>query len=111
MPQAESHVLKYVQMREQGVLLEHRVDLPFIGRNVINPHTVEQDVSRRRRREAADDPQCGGLAAPTGSKQCEEFFVIDIKIQIVEYGLVVKRHAEIPQANQLLGHVSSPISS
>ena len=32
--------------------LEHRVDL-FMGRNVINPHTVKEDVSGRRCREAS----------------------------------------------------------
>ena len=110
-PQAESNVFKHVQMREQGILLENRVDLPLIGRNVINPHTVEQDVSRRGRRETSDDPQCGGLAAPTGPKQCEELFAVDIQIDVIENRLVVECHAEIPQANQLFGHVSSPIST
>ena len=79
-PQAEGHVFKHVQVGEQGVLLEHRVDLPPIGRNVINPHTVEQDVSRHRGREAADNTQRCGLAAAAGSKQCEEFFVVDIEV-------------------------------
>jgi hypothetical protein len=35
---------------------------------------------------------------------------MDIKIDAVQYRFVVKRHAEVPQADQLLGHVSSPIS-
>ena len=65
-PQAEGDVFKDVQVGEQGVFLEHRVDLPLMGRNVINPHTVKEDVSRRRCREAADNPQRGGLAAPAG---------------------------------------------
>ena len=109
-PQAEGDVLVHVQVREQGVFLENGIDLPLIGRNVINPHTVEQDVSGRRSREAANDPQRGGLTAPAGSEQCEEFFVIDIKIDVIQYRFVVKRHAQVPQANQLFGHVSSPIS-
>ena len=65
-PQTESDVLKHVQVGEQGVLLEDGIDLPLIGRNVINPHTVKEDVSARRGREAADNPQCGGFTAPTG---------------------------------------------
>ena len=97
-------------MREQGVFLENGVDLPLIGRDVINPHTIEQDISRRRRRETSDDTQRGGFAAPAGSEKCEELFVIDIKVNVIENRLVVECHAEIPQANQLFGHVSSPIS-
>ena len=109
-PQTEGNVLVHVQVREQGVLLENGVDLPLIGRNVINPHTIEQDISRRRRRETSDDTQRGGFAAPAGSEKCEELFVIDIKVNVIENRLVVECHAEIPQANQLFGHVSSPIS-
>ena len=109
-PQTEGDVLIHIQVREQGVFLENGVDLPLIGRDVINPHTVEQDISRRRRRETSDDTQRGGFAAPAGSEKCEELFVIDIKVNVIENRLVVECHAEIPQANQLFGHVSSPIS-
>ena len=109
-PQAERNIFIDVQVRKQGVFLENGIDLPLIGRNVINPHTVEQDVSGRRSREAANDPQRGGLTAPAGSEQCEEFLVIDIKIDVIQYRFIVVHHAEIPQANQLFGHVSSPIS-
>ena len=97
-------------MREQGVFLENGVDLPLIGRNVIDPHTVEQDISRRRRRETSDDTQRGGFAAPAGSEKREELLIIDVQIDVIENQLVVECHAEIPQANQLFGHVSSPIS-
>ena len=77
-PQAEGNIFKDIEMREQGILLKDRVDLPLIGRNVINPHTVEQDVSRRRRRETSNDPQRGGFTAPAGSEQREELLVIDV---------------------------------
>ena len=65
-PQAESDVLKHVQVGEQRIFLKDGIDLPLIGRNVINPHTVKEDVSARRGREAANNPQCGGFTAPTG---------------------------------------------
>ena len=66
-PEAEGHVLKNVQVREEGVLLEDGVDLPLVGRNVIDPHTVEEHVAAGGRREAADDPQRRGLAAAAGT--------------------------------------------
>ncbi|MPN42105.1 hypothetical protein SDC9_189661 [bioreactor metagenome] len=77
-PQPEGHVFKHVHVGKQGVFLEHRVNLPLIGRNVINPHTVEQDISRRWFQEAAYDPQRCGFPAAAGPEQCEEFSVVDI---------------------------------
>jgi hypothetical protein len=65
-PQSESDVLKHVQMGKQGVLLEDGVDLPPVGREIIDPHTVKEDVSRHRCRETANNPQRGGFAAPAG---------------------------------------------
>ena len=76
--QAEGHVLKDVQVGEEGVALEDRVHLPQMGRNVIHPHPVEQHFARSGRNEAANDAQGGGLAAATGSEQCEEFTVIEV---------------------------------
>ena len=108
-PQAKGDVLKHVQMREQRILLEHRVDLPLMRRDIINPHTVKGDVSRRGRRETADNPQRCGLATAAGAQKCEEFRIVDIQIDVIENQLVVKRHAEVPQANQLFGHLSSPV--
>ena len=107
--QAEGHVLKHVQMGKQGVFLEHRVDLPLMRRNVIDPHTVKGHITGSGRSKPADDPQRCGLAAAAGPKQCEEFGIVNVKIDVVENQLVVKRHAEIPQANQLFGHLSSPV--
>ena len=66
-PKAEGHVLKDIQVREERVLLEDGVDLPLVGRNVIDPHTVEEHVAAGGRREAADDPQRRGLAAAAGT--------------------------------------------
>ena len=37
--------------------------------------------------------------------------VMDIQRNVIEHDLVVKRHGAVHQADQLLGHVSSPISS
>ena len=77
-PQAEGHVLKDVEMGEQGVPLEDSVDLPLIGRNIVNPHPVEQHFSRSGRQKASNDAQGRCLAAATGSEQCEELTVIEI---------------------------------
>ena len=35
---------------------------------------------------------------------------VDIQIDVIEYRFAVKRHAKVLQADQLFGHVSSPVS-
>ena len=109
--QAEGDVFKHIQMREQRIFLEHRVDLPFVRRNVVDPHPVKGHITGCRRCKPADDAQRCGLTTAAGPKQCEEFGIVDVEIDVIENQLVVKRHAEIPQANQLFGHLSSPVHS
>ena len=96
-------------MGKQGVLLEDGVDLPLVGRDIIDPHTVEEYVARGGLLKPADDAQGGGLATSGGTEQCEELLVIDIEIDRVQNDLVVEHHFEIRQADKLFGHVSSPI--
>ena len=69
-------------MWEQGVLLKHRVHRPFMGRDSINPHTVKKYVASGGRLETTDNAQSGGLAASTGTEQCEELLVMDIQRKI-----------------------------
>ena len=53
----------------------------------------------------------GRLSAAAGPQQCEEFLVVDVQIDVVENRLsVLECHSEIREANELFGHVSSPIS-
>ena len=65
--QAESNVFKHVQMREQRILLEHRVDLPLVRRDIIDPDAVKDHVAAGGGGEPADDAQRGGLAAAAGA--------------------------------------------
>ena len=108
--QAEGHVFKHVQVRKQRVALEHGVHRPQMGRDIINPHAVKQNVPGGRRQKPAYDPKRGCLAAPAGAQQREEFLIVDIQIDVVEHDLVAVGHDAVPQADQLLGHLSSPIS-
>ena len=61
--QAEGDVLVDRQVREQGVVLEDRVDVPLVGRQPGDVLALEFDQPRGRRLEPADHPQGGGLAA------------------------------------------------
>jgi len=97
-------------MGKQGVLLEDRVDLPLMGRHVVDPRAVKEHVARGGLLKAADDAQHGGLAAPGGAQQREKFLIVDIQVNVVQNDVLVKPHHAIRQADQLLGHVSSPVS-
>ena len=98
-------------MREQGIALKDRVDLALVGRHLIDAFAVEQNIAGCRRQKASDDTKRGGLAAAAGAQQGEKLPVIDVKIDRIEDSLAVKLHHEIGQTDQLLGHLSSPISS
>ena len=82
-----------------------------MGRNIINPHAVEKHVSRGGRLKTTDDPQSGCLATATGAEQREEFLIVDIEVDGVQHDLIIKHHSEIRQADELFGHLSSPVLS
>ena len=67
-------------MGEKCVLLENRVDLPFIGRYFVYQFSVKEDLSFMRLDKAADNAQRCRFSASGGSKQGNKFLVVDIKI-------------------------------
>ena len=97
-------------MREEGVFLKYRIDLSLMGRYMRNFGTVKVYCTGCGCEKTADNTQCGGFAASAGTKQRQKFAIINCKIQVIENKLVVKRHAAIYKANQLFGHLSSPVS-
>ena len=76
--QAEGDIVVHVQMREQRVALEDRVDLALIRRQIVDALAVEQHVAGRGRQKAADNPEHGRLSTAAGTQQCEEFLVVDV---------------------------------
>ena len=81
--QAEGDVVVHIQVGEEGVALEDGVDLPFVGRDIINPHPVEQHSTGCGLHEASDDLEGRGFAAAAGSEQREEFGIVDIEVYVV----------------------------
>ena len=68
--QTEGNIVKHIQMREKRITLEHRIDLPLIGRHIVDPLAVKRNFTGGRRQEAANDPQGGGFTAAGRSQQC-----------------------------------------
>ena len=79
-------------MGKQRVSLKHRIDLPFIGRHIIDYLPVKGDRSGCGRQETADNPKCCGFAAAGRAQQREEFVIVNVKIDTVKYPLPVELH-------------------
>lgn len=62
-------VFKNVQMREKRVFLENRVDFTLVRRNIIDRHTVENNLAGIRAQKAADDTQGCCFSAARGAEQ------------------------------------------
>ena len=93
--QPVAHVLADVHVREQGVVLEHRVDVPAIGRHPGDRLAGQIDLARRRLLEARDHPQGRGLAAARWPEERVERAARDRQAHGVDGGHVV----------EALGHV------
>ena len=109
--QTERDIVKHIQMGEQSVALKHRIDLPLIGRHIVDAFTVKGHRAGSGRQKAADDPQSGSLAAAGGAQQGEEFMVINIQVDTVKYPLSVELHGKIPEPDQFFGHYPPPFLS
>ena len=68
-PQTEGDVVVNIQVREQGVTLEHGVDLSFIGGHIVDPLTVKEHIAVGGCQKTTDDAQGRGLAAAGGAQQ------------------------------------------
>ena len=72
------------EMREQRVVLEHRVDRPAVGRQRRDVSPLEQDSPSARVLEAGNQPEQSGFAAAGGTEQGEEFVFPDRNADLVK---------------------------
>ena len=98
--QAERNVLEYVQVGEQGVALEDRIDLPLVGRNVVDALAVKDDRAFILLQEAAQDTQQRGFTAAGRTEQRHKFVFINIQIDTFEHDLSVKILDDVPEFDQ-----------
>ena len=82
--QAIGDVLRHGHMGEQGVVLEHGVDVALIGRHAGHGAAVDQHLARGRLLEAGDQPQAGGLARARRPQHGEELAVGDVEADVVD---------------------------
>ena len=76
-PQSESDVLGDTHVREEGVVLEDRVDVALVRREILHVLAEQQDFAAGRHLEAGDEAQHGRLAAARRPQQGEELVTLD----------------------------------
>ena len=82
---------------EEGVVLEHGVDVALERRHAGHVAAAEQDRARRRRLEARDHAQHRGLAGSGRAEQGEELSVTDVERHVVDRDDVAERLAHAAQ--------------
>ena len=93
--QAECDIIENIQMREQGIPLEHRVDVPLVCRHLQEVFAFEIDYARISSLESRDDPERRRLTAAGRSEQRNELIISNIKSNILKYLCAVKALAQV----------------
>ncbi len=96
-PEAEGHVVEYVQVGEEGVVLEDRVDATSMRRGVRDIGAVEQDLSLRGLLEARNQAERRCLAASGRPEQREELAGRDLELDTVHRGDVRETFGQLDQ--------------
>ena len=100
--QAEGDVVIDVQVREERIALEHRVEGTLVRRDAGDVPAVQQDLPFVRRQEARDQAERGGLAAARGAQQGHELAFADVEVDVVEDLLVSERLADVIEVDDVL---------
>jgi hypothetical protein len=106
--QAERDVLVDVEVREQRVRLEDRVDVAPVGRELRHVATAEVDGAAGRLLEAADHPQGRRLSAAGGPEHREELPLLDVEGEIVDRDRLPERLRDAFEADVYFGHGLPP---
>ena len=103
--QPEGDVLVDVQVREQRVVLEHRVDRPPVGLGVGDVLTRKRDRSRGGGLQARHHPQRRGLAAARGAEKREERAAGYVEIELLDGGEAGEPLGELPQPQSVVRRI------
>jgi hypothetical protein len=82
--QAIGHVLIDRKMREKGVVLEDKTDVPLIGHQIRNVIRSDMDTAAVRSFESGNHPESGGLSAARWAEERQELAGLDLKAHVVD---------------------------
>ena len=100
--EAEGDVVVHVQVREQGVALEHGVQRTLVRRDAGEFLAVHEDGAFVRLEKARDHPEEGGLAAAGRAQQGDEFAAADIQVDVLQDLLVAEGFGEVLDLDDLV---------
>ena len=92
-------------MRKQGVALEHRIDLPFDGRQAGDVRAGQKNLTGIGRFKSGDNFQQGRLAAPRRTQKGKKFTGHHLQGNVVKHLDPVKALGYVTQIKTLLGGV------
>ena len=82
-------------MGKQGIFLENRVQLSFIGGQLADICAVKNNFAGVSSFKAADNAEGCGLAAAAGAEKCDEFIFFNRKVQIIQNHCPVKAFGDV----------------
>ncbi len=96
---AEGNVIRHRQVREQGVVLKHHADAPFLGRQG-EPGAGQHGIAQLNLAfvdwlEAGYGPQRGGLAAAGRTEQATDVATVQMQVQVLHDALLAIAAGEV----------------
>ena len=98
-------------MREERVVLEHRVDIAAIGREAIQRSSLHGQCAAVGSLEASDDPQQCRLAGPAFTEDGQELSVRDIERNIFKHSCAAEALTDSGDGEKWVGHYWAAFTS
>ncbi|MNC47103.1 hypothetical protein D3C75_961480 [compost metagenome] len=70
-------------MPEQGIVLEHKPDMPLLGRQMVDHLPVEPDLPRVRLLQSRQHTENGGFSAAGGSQEADQLALLDAEADVI----------------------------
>jgi hypothetical protein len=110
-PHAEGDVVAHAQEREQGVALEHGVDLALVGRGADHVDPVEQDAPAGGLLEPGHQAKGGRLAATRRAEQGEELAAGHVQVDTIHGGDILEPLDQPDQPDLASAHAGDSLFS
>ena len=99
--EAKANIVFNRHMREEGIVLEHHVDIPFIGRKGGHVLVIQINMTSRRMLKAGNHAEDGRLAAARRAEEGDKFSVANGKVQGRDDGILFKFLGNAYQSDHL----------
>ncbi len=98
--QPEGHIVKHIQVGKKGVALKDGVDLPLVGRKIVDALSLKINITLIRIDEAPDNAQGRRLSTTGGAEQCDKLLVFHIEAHIVQHPILIVIKSDVFELKQ-----------